>query len=150
MASVWDIEETPLREKLHPDIFVEARDRDPTSEETRQAEFVAGCRKNFKSVRVFAVPNGARRTQWEANKAKQEGLYAGWPDTGVCWESAMAAVTAWIEWKDGDGGVSQEQIGVLNWLHARGFPVAVCRTAYGAYLWLKSQGAPVDLGRNIL
>jgi hypothetical protein len=143
MSALLDIPEARLRAKLNPAIYVEKTDKDPTCEEVRQAEYVATVRKNFRALKVFAVPNAGRRTMWEANKVKREGLSKGWPDTGTCWDNGR---TAWIEWKDGRGSLGDDQIETLNWLHDQGFPVAVCRTAYGALLFLRSVGAPVNIG----
>jgi hypothetical protein len=139
----------PLRETLHPDIYVEERDRDPAGEELRQAEYIATMRKSFRAVKVFAVPNGAKRTPWEAGKVKREGLYAGWPDTGACWGISDRGNAAWIEWKNGRDMPDDNQIATLNWLHAHGFPVAVCRTSVGALSWLQKVGAPVSIREGL-
>lgn len=136
----------PLRETLHPDIFVEPKDRDPAGEELRQAEYIATMRKSFRAVKVFAVPNGAKRSQWEAGKAKREGLHAGWPDTGACWAGGHGA---YIEFKNGRDMPDPNQIATLNWLHAHGFPVAVCRTSFGALGWLQKVGAPVSIREGL-
>jgi len=139
-APFSDILEDPVRGvALDPAIYVELKDRDLAKEEQRQAAYVSAMRRLAHRVLVFAVPNGARRTRWEANKAKREGLYTGFPDTGACW----TGVTAYIEFKDGSSMPNQSQIETLNRLHAMGHPVAVCRTAVGAMRWLREQGAPV-------
>jgi len=143
MNAFREIPEAPMRATLNPAIYVEKTDTDPTCEEVRQAEYVATVRKNFRKLRVFAVPNAGRRTMWEAAKVKREGLSKGWPDTGTCWEHGR---TAWIEWKDGKGRPDESQIETLNWLYEQGFPVAICRTAYGALMFLRSVGAPVNIG----
>lgn len=125
---------------LDPGIYVEPKDRDPAPEEDRQALFVNLMRRHARACRVYAVPNGAKRSQWEQNKAKREGMAAGEPDTGISWADAP---TARIEFKNGTSGPTQNQIEALNWYHLRGHPVAVCRTAEGAMRWLRSIGAPV-------
>lgn len=129
-----------LKPVLHPAIYVEPKDRDSASEDARQAEFVATMRRIARACRVYAVPNGGKRTRWEAAKVKREGLLAGEPDTGVSWADAL---TARVEFKNGRDMPSDVQIEALNWYHARGHPVAVCRTALGAIAWLLSIGAPV-------
>ena len=56
------------------------------------------------TVQIVAVPNAARRTQWEARRAKQEGLAAGFPDLMAIWPGGiginfstdMAVTVAWV------------------------------------------------------
>lgn len=135
----WQTLESPLKPVLDGGIFVEKKDRNPAGEEARQAEFVNLMRRTCKACKVYAVPNAGKRTRWEANKAKREGLFASWPDIGVVWADGRAD----IEFKDGQKMPRDDQIETLNWLHLRGHPVAVCRTAEGAMRWLASLGAPV-------
>lgn len=125
---------------LDAGIYVEPKDRDSTSEDARQAAWVNLMRLTARACRVYAVPNGAKRTRWEAAKAKREGMISGEPDTGVTWADAP---TARIEWKNGREMPTPNQIEALNWYHLRGHPVAVCRTPEGAMKWLASIGAPV-------
>lgn len=139
-ALAADFPADDFEEPLDPGIYVEPKDHGPASEGDRQAAFVATMRLTARECRVTAVPNGAKRTRWEAAKARREGMAAGEPDTGVTWEGAP---TARIEFKNGREMPRQSQIDVLNWYHRRGHPVAVCRTAEGAMRWLASIGAPV-------
>lgn len=127
------------RPVLDPRIWVEPKDNDPASEDDRQTVFVATMRKDHRQCRVYAVLNGARRSQWESAKAKREGMVSGWPDVGVRWAGGHAD----IEFKNGDSMPTPNQIETLNWLFANGHAVAVCRTAAGALGWLRSVGAPV-------
>jgi hypothetical protein len=147
MNAFLAIPESDPRVKVALDegIWVQPKDRDPASEDRRQAEYIATVRKLCKGIKVFAVPNAAKRTQWAAAKVKREGLYTGWPDTGACWVSNISGGVAWIEFKNGTNTPDADQIDTLNWLHRRGHPVAVCRTAQGALEWLKSIGAPVPV-----
>lgn len=133
-----------LKPVLHPAIYVEPRDRDAASEDARQSAWVSLMRKTARVCLVFAVPNGARRTRWEAAKVKREGLYTGFPDTGVIW----ADKTAYLEWKNGKDGPSDPQIETLNWLYERGHPVAIVRTTAGALMFLRSIGCPVPAVRG--
>lgn len=126
--------------KLNPAIYVEPKDKDAASEDERQAVFVATMRRTAKACRVYAVPNGGKRTRWAAAKAKREGMLAGEPDTGISWADTP---TARIEFKNGQTMPTPDQIAALNWYHLRGHPVAVCRTAEGAIRWLRTIGAPV-------
>lgn len=130
----------PLKEKLDPAIYVEPKDKDTASEDDRQAVFVATMRRIAKACRVYAVPNGGKRSVWAAAKAKREGMLAGEPDTGITWADNP---TARIEFKNGSSMPTPTQVEALNWYFLRGHPVAVCRTAEGAMRWLHSIGAPV-------
>lgn len=142
MTAFDDIDalETTLKETLHPAIYVQSKDKDAASEDQRQAVFIALIRRTAKACRVYAVPNGGKRSIWAAAKAKREGMLAGEPDTGITWADAP---TARIEFKNGKSMPTPEQIEALNWYHLRGHPVAVCRTAEGAMHWLRQVGAPV-------
>jgi hypothetical protein len=134
----------PLKPVLDPAIYVEPKDKLPDSEDARQTEAVAFLRKHARACRVYAVPNGGKRTPWAAAKAKREGMLSGEPDLGIAW----ADVTARPEFKDGRSMPSPEQIEALNWYHRRGHPVAVVRTIEGLMAWLRSIGAPVPVVRG--
>lgn len=132
--------ETTLNPVLDPAIYVEPKDKDPMLEDPRQAAWVKLMRKTAHACLVFAVPNGTNiATRSGRAKVKREGLYTGFPDTGV----AYADSVAFLEWKSGKNDPSDAQIEALNWLHRRGHPVAVVRTTEGAMAWLRSIGAPV-------
>ena len=137
--ALFDAMESPLVERLDPAIYVERMDRLHDSEDARQAAFVATIRRTCKACRVYAVPNGGKRSQWSAAKVKREGLSKGWPDVGVVWADGEAR----IEFKAARTMPDGDQIETLNWLHRRGHAVAVCRTVEGALAWLRSIGAPV-------
>lgn len=93
------------------------------------------------SVMVVAVPNAARRTVWEARRAKQEGLAAGFPDL-VC--LAPGGLVAFVEMKKTRGGVvSENQREWIERLDEYGFPAAVCRGADAAIAFLKENGFPI-------
>lgn len=125
---------------LHPDIYVAPKDRDPASEDDRQAVFVAYMRRCAKQCRVYAVPNGGKRTPWAAAKARREGMASGEPDLAVALPDGR---TLRLEFKAGSTNPSANQIDALNWYHAHGHPVAVVRTSEQAVVWLREQGAPV-------
>ena len=92
------------------------------------------------SVMVVAVPNAARRTVWEARRAKQEGLAAGFPDLMAIWPGGIA----FIEMKRTKGGtVSENQREWIERLQGFGFPAAVCRGADAAIAFLREAGAPI-------
>ena len=92
------------------------------------------------SVMVVAVPNAARRTVWEARRAKQEGLAAGFPDLMAIWPGGIA----FVEMKRVKGGtVSDNQAEWIERLQGFGFPAAVCRGADAAIAFLREAGAPI-------
>jgi hypothetical protein len=92
------------------------------------------------SVMVVAVPNAARRTVWEARRAKQEGLAAGFPDLMAIWPGGIA----FVEMKRVKGGtVSDNQREWIERLQGYGFPAAVCRGADAAMAFLRDAGAPI-------
>jgi len=135
----FDALEEPATAVLDPAIYVEPKDKSPEDEDSRQATFVATMRRTAKACEVYAVPNGGKRTQWAAAKAKREGMRKGWPDVGIVWADGEAR----IEFKAGRTMPDDDQVRLLNWLHLRGHAVAVCRTAEGAINWLQGLGAPV-------
>lgn len=93
------------------------------------------------SVQVVAVPNAARRTQWEARRAKQEGLVAGFPDL-IC--LAPGGLMAFVEMKRVRGGtVSENQSEWITRLNEYGFPAAVCKGADAGVAFLKAHGFPI-------
>lgn len=93
------------------------------------------------SVQVVAIPNAARRTQWEARRAKQEGLATGFPDLLCIWPGGGIA---FVEMKRAKGGtVSENQREWIERLQGYGFPAAVCRGADAAMEFLRSAGAPI-------
>lgn len=91
-------------------------------------------------IKLVAVPNAARRSQWEANKARQEGLAKGFPDLAAIWPGGGIA---FIEMKAKTGRVSEHQQEWLDRLIAYGFRAAVCRSADAAIAFLRECGAPV-------
>lgn len=137
----WSALESPLKPVLDPRVFVEPRDRDPASEDDRQAVFVNRMRRDAKQCEIAANPNAGKRSQWALNKVMREGLLLGRNDIDVKWAPSRLAL---IEFKDGTKMPEPHQIERLNRAVEMGFPVAVCRTAEGAMHWLASLGAPVE------
>ena len=96
-----------------------------TYEEDRiQAAIVAWIRAVAPQVRVFAIPNGGKRTRAEAGKLKWMGVLPGVPDLCVLRECGQAL---FIEVKTADGDMSREQDEFANWLLDNAYPFAVCR-----------------------
>lgn len=89
-------------------------------------------------VRIVAVPNGGKRTQWAAMRAIKEGLSKGFPDV----IAIAPGKIAFLEFKAAKGRVSIDQGEWLDLLHAYGFPVGVFRDADAAIEFLREQGFP--------
>lgn len=69
----------------------------PTEHE-EQRYFVSLFKKEFKGVRLFAIPNGGKRSITEATRLKMEGVSAGVPDIFI------PEWLLWIEMKRQKGG----------------------------------------------
>ena len=135
-----DLLETPLKPVLDPRVYVEPKDRAKDSENARQWAWVKYMHQTARRVLVFAVPNGTNIASFAGRaKVKREGLYTGFPDTGATWTGC----TAYLEWKDGRGDLSDAQIECLNRLAAMDHPCGVFRTVEAAVNWLHAIGAPV-------
>jgi hypothetical protein len=92
-------------------------------EHHHQAIFVSWFRKTFPDVRIFATPNGGKRSKREAERLKLEGVSSGVPDLYVPeWR-------LWIEMKTAGsvGRVSEDQWGWLEYLQSIGDRATVCR-----------------------
>ena len=81
------------------------------TEDVEQAAFVAWFRATWPEVRIFAIPNGGRRSMKVANTLKATGVLPGVPDLFVPgWD-------LWIEMKRAKGGkLSPEQKSMLAYL----------------------------------
>ena len=79
----------------------------------------------LKGIAYFAIPNGSKRTRWQAQQAKAEGMVAGAPDLAVI---LPRGVTVWIEMKRRKGGTqTQSQKQMQERLEACGHLYHVCR-----------------------
>lgn len=126
---------------------------DPGSESDIQTRFRSRMRILAPEVRLVAMPNAGKRTAWEAQQRKREGLAKGWPDLGAHWchgfgRSPVPHV-AWLEFKDRKGSLSIEQHDNLNWLTQAGFPCGVFRSVETAIEFLRQQGAPFLFHREV-
>jgi hypothetical protein len=91
-------------------------------------------------VRAVAIPNGGKRTPWEARQAKKEGLAAGFPDL-MC--MAPGPMIAFIEFKSPHGKLSENQNEWIERLDRMGFPVTVARSVDEGIAFLRAQGFPI-------
>ena len=103
---------------------VEPKDKLPGSEVDRQQAFRKLLRTIAPEVTSWAVPNAGKRGMGAIARAKREGLRAGVHDEHYAWNNGIA----FLEWKDGRGTLSQEQIDWGNAMVRRGFRVACVRT----------------------
>lgn len=105
-----------------------------------QATFRKRCYYSAPTVQIVAIPNAARRTQWEVNRAKKEGLRTGFPDVMCLWAGSGVC---FIEFKSAKGRLSDHQIEWGQRLVECGHQYAVCRSADEAMVYLRACGAPV-------
>jgi hypothetical protein len=99
------------------------KDKDPRPEEKRQLAFLNAARMLCPAVAIFAVPNGGKRSQWAAMKAKREGMKAGVLDLVCTWPGGIA----FLEFKDGTSMPDANQRERLNLLTRQGHHCGVFR-----------------------
>lgn len=130
-----------LSDELHeqPIFPVEPKDKLPGSEVDRQQAFRKLLRTIAPSVTSWAVPNAGKRGMGAVARAKREGLRAGVHDEHYAAPGGWLAI---LEWKDGKGPLSQEQIDWGNAMVRRGFRVACVRTPDFAEQLFREWGAP--------
>ena len=93
------------------------------TEHEEQRTFVSWFRQTYEGVRIFAIPNGGKRSPSEALRLKVEGVSAGVPDLFI------PEWMVWVEFKKAKGGkVSPEQKDWHEYLKKIGHCVIV---AYG-------------------
>ena len=92
------------------------------TEHEHQREFVSWFRQSYPTVRIFAIPNGGKRSPSEALRLKVEGVSAGVPDLFI------PEWMIWIEFKTETGRVSTEQKEWILYLIDSGYK---CLVAYG-------------------
>lgn len=103
-----------------------------------QTLFRSRARIQCPAVRIVAIPNAAKRSQWAAQRAKREGLATGFPDV-MCLAGGRVA---FIEFKAAKGVLSANQQDWLGWLRSDGFPVMVARDPDDALEFLRTNGFP--------
>jgi hypothetical protein len=118
---------------------IDARDKDPRSEEKRQLAFLRDAKMLCPAVAIFAVPNGGKRSQWAAMKAKREGMKAGVLDLVATWPGGGVA---FLEFKDGSSLPDANQRERLNMLTRQGHHCGVFRHELSALTCLREWGAP--------
>ena len=94
------------------------------SEHEEQVLFVQWFRRTYVDVRIFAIPNGEKRSQSAGARLKAEGVSAGVPDLYI------PAWNTWIEMKRSKGGrISPKQKDWWDYLSSIGHQVFVCAGA---------------------
>lgn len=91
-------------------------------------------------VRIVAVPNAGKRSQWAAAQANREGLAKGFPDLIAL---APGGLVAFIEVKTAKGRASGSQVEWGEWLNSAGFPYALIRDADSGVEFLRRHGFPI-------
>jgi hypothetical protein len=90
------------------------------SEHSEQVRFVVWFRRQFPTVRIFAIPNGGSRGQIEAGRLRAEGVEPGVPDLYI------PAWNCWVEMKRTEKyTVSADQVDWHAYLRALGDKVIV-------------------------
>ena len=92
------------------------------------------------AVKMVAIPNAGKRTQWAAMQAKKEGLATGFPDCLFLWPDGGIA---FVEFKAAKGRLSDNQAEWIERLHLDGHKVTVARSVEEALAFLRACGAPV-------
>jgi len=97
------------------------------SEHEEQCRVIAYCRNHPLLKNAFAIPNGGKRSQVAAIRAKAEGLVAGIPDLFIPLPN-NGKHGLFIEMKRTKGGViSKEQQIQIAELNAAGYVAVVCK-----------------------
>lgn len=137
LQAIIDALDAPL--KPEPRFVVEPKDANTSPELERQTAFLRLLRVHAPSVVAWAVPNAGKRGMKDRVKAKKEGLRAGVPDLTICWNHGVAFLEFKAAWENPDNN----QVDLLNYLHAAGHRCAVVRTPEFALRLLAHWGAPV-------
>jgi VRR-NUC domain. len=146
----------PEHEDLHeqPLFYVEPKDKLPDSEDKRQRQVVAECRRL--GLFVAHIPQSGRRSDYERTRLHRNGAIAGIPDLYIAWARGQY----WAEMKDGKGAPSRQQIDVMNDFARRNIPCGVHRGWASLEACLIAAGAPItrtkaetpvgDAARNVI
>ena len=141
-----DLEAPLLDEPWHLD----PRDNDPRSEDDRVAAAIRRARLICPAVDIVAIPNAGRRSRWEVNQRKREGMKAGALDWVVTWNPGVSGRgVAFPEWKNGTDMPDQNQRDRLNMLFRMGHHCGVFRREDSFFAWLRALGAPFVTGAGL-
>lgn len=147
----------PAHEELNepPLFFIEPKDRFPDSEDKRQRDVVAECRRL--GLSVWHNTQSGRRSDYERTTLHRNGAIAGVADLTIHWPGGG---TYYAEMKDGTKGPTRPQIDFLNARVRDGIPCGVHRgwetlesrlLAAGAPIGRKKVAAPIgDAARRVV
>lgn len=123
---------------------IDPKDKDPRPEEARQMAFLRDAKILCPCVDIIAVPNGAKRSRWAANKARREGMKAGALDLVCTWAPTRPGDrgVAFPEFKNGCEMPDANQVDRLDMLTRMGHNCGVFRQERSALEWLRACGAP--------
>lgn len=100
--------------------------RPPSHNESRlQSACVRWFRYQYPDSLIFAIPNGGKRTQREAEFMKEEGVMAGVADLEILMPDGKCA---FIEMKTLKGRLSEHQLKFQRWCFENGHVYLVCKT----------------------
>ena len=90
------------------------------SESKHQSALIKWFRIYYPDKLIFSIPNGGLRNPKEASKLKLEGLLKGIPDLFI------PHLKLFIEMKNDNGKVSENQKEIIHQLTDMGYQVIVC------------------------
>jgi hypothetical protein len=139
MNAPFDFAALEKPDKELPRFVIEPKDKDPECEVVRQARFRDLLRFDAPGVTSWGIPNAGLRGFKAQARALKEGLTAGVHDEHYAWNHGIA----FLEWKDGKGMPSAEQIAWGNKMVERGFRVACVRSPTFAMRLFAEWGVPM-------
>jgi hypothetical protein len=141
--AVLDFDSIPEDERfirtLNADWYCEPKDKHPWDEFHRQKKAMSDLEHLAPRIIAWAVPSGGKRSQWQAMRARGEGMRPGVPDLTLIWPGGCA----FVEFKSGTGAPDMNQKEMLNRLHRAGHHCGVFRTSGALLEKLKEWGAPL-------
>jgi hypothetical protein len=133
--------------KTYPFHYDLPKVRDADLELHVQAGMLGRLDAGFPLCRYTAIPNGQKRTRWQAQQALAEGMQAGFPDLIIMapepleWDPPLRGLVAFIEVK-AEGCLTDLQEGWLTALTGMGFHCGVFRSQITLAAKLKEWGFP--------
>lgn len=95
-------------------------------EDTLQEHCVFAFRLQWQDILIFAIPNGGKRSKFEAARMKKQGVTAGIPDLFLSAKRGEYG-GLYIELKVGKNGLSESQKQIKAHLEAEGYKYEVHR-----------------------
>lgn len=142
MPSPFDLSEDPIKPVAR--FPVEPKHKMLGKESAYQSSFRGILRYTGSSIISWGVPNAGKRGYKAQASARAEGITAGVFDEHYVWNHGIA----FLEWKSGDGSLSNAQIDWGNAMVDRGFRVACVRTPEFALALFLEWGAPIKSINN--